>query len=193
MHIRAFLAAEVAADIGAQAKQVIAQLSDGTRDVKWVDPTSLHLTFKFFGETDPRDIYRISKTVQTVIASFDPFMINVQGVGAFPDLRRPRTIWAGIATGADELVQLQSALDKALLAEGFPCERRRFHPHVTLGRLRDGRGAGQLVDGLNAVRESVFGAMQLHELVLFSSELQRSGPIYTPLATIPLGRDAPES
>ena len=106
MHIRAFLAAEVAADIGAQAKQVIAQLSDGTRDVKWVDPTSLHLTFKFFGETDPRDIYRISKTVQTVIASFDPFMINVQGVGAFPDLRSamagmaPESVTSAPAGGA---------------------------------------------------------------------------------------------
>jgi hypothetical protein len=63
----------------------------------------------------------------------------------FPDARRPRTLWIGVTRGQPELVRLQTAIERVLAKRGFRKENRAFHPHLTIGRIREsGPAMGEL-------------------------------------------------
>ena len=161
---------------------------DGMRDenrfVKWVEPDEMHFTLKFFGDIDDRGVLDITRVMNQVGGAFEAFGVEVFGLGAFPDTARPRTIWAGIREGVDELQRLQRTLDEKLQQIGFPRDPRRFTPHLTLGRVRGEADFGDLPGHLESARETPLGNMEIDELVLFSSELQRRGAEYTRLATV---------
>jgi 2'-5' RNA ligase len=187
--IRAFLAVKSSPEVRQSAQRVIAEFAEvplGGSKVKWVEPEQSHITIKFFGDIAPEATSAICRNVQSVLEDVESFQIDVKGVGAFPDLRRPRTIWAGVDQGADRMVDLATRIEAAMEPLGYPREHRRFHPHLTLGRLR-GRGvAAELGDRISDLADSPFGRIQVTELVLLSSELARSGPVYNRMATLPL-------
>lgn len=159
-------------------------MRDGNRSVKWVEPEEMHFTLKFFGNVDDRGVLDITRVMHQVGEDFESFEVEVFGLGAFPDTARPRTIWAGVREGAEELYRLQRALDDRLEKVGFTRDPRRFQPHLTLGRVRGEADFGALPGHLATAREASLGSMEIDELVLFSSELQRRGPEYTRLATV---------
>jgi 2'-5' RNA ligase len=97
----------------------------------------------------------------------------------------PRIVWAGVLAGADELGALQAALEAALIARGIPREGRAFHPHVTLARARDRRGARGLAGRLEG-RGPVFGEVRVTALHLMRSELDPRGARYSILTEAPL-------
>jgi len=186
MKIRSFLAIELAKELTASAKELIRNLSPVGASVKWVESDGMHLTLKFFGEIEELKTYEISKAVSDVVAELEPFEFRVEGVGAFPDVTRPRTIWVGVSEGSDALCRLQAQLDSALGDLGFPPERRRFHPHLTLGRIRERGDQASLVSELQELQSYDCGSSRVEQVVFFRSELHRRGPVYTKLATCTL-------
>src|SRR6516164_3373917 len=75
-------------------------------DVKWVEPENLHLTLLFLGEVDQRDLTPVCRAVSDSAAGLAAFPISVEHAGAFPNVRRPRTLWVGVGTGAQEVTAL---------------------------------------------------------------------------------------
>lgn len=185
--LRTFIAAEVSDEIRSQTERVVDQLASPEDGVNWVSSDNLHLTFKFLGEVPDVRLHEICRSMASVTADFPPILFECGGVGAFPDLARPRTLWVGVSSGGEALELLHRALEDAMADLRFPREHRRFHPHLTIGRLRDSRRAAGLADRLQAVDESHFGSAVITQLVLFSSQLTRSGPIYTPVGRAKLG------
>src|SRR5439155_9603340 len=113
------------------------QLGQAGTPVKWVEPENLHVTLLFLGEVDAREVLEVCKTVQRTAAVIAPFAIDVRGVGCFPNLRRPRTLWVGVGDGSAKMVGLHDALEGPLLQLGcYRREDRGFTPHVTLGRTK---------------------------------------------------------
>ncbi len=184
--IRCFLAVDLADELAAAVAPVIAQLALTTDGVKWVAAQDMHLTFKFFGDIEELETYGIAKAVLDVVRAAPAFEICLTGIGAFPAIDRPRTIWAGITQGSDTLLALQASIDKALQRLGYPRERRQFHPHITLGRVRHKAQQDELAAALRGLATYECGSAQVEELLLFRSELFRAGPQYTVLATCPL-------
>lgn len=180
---RCFLAVPIPPDICAMASKWVGTVGPGARGVKWVAPEDMHLTLKFFGGVDDRGVFEISRAIQELARDREMFSVEVHGLGAFPDIDRPRTIWAGIGEGREDLLNLQQQLDASLEALGFTRERRRFSPHLTLGRVRGEADFGELPERLRMGAELPLGAMEIEELTLFSSELHRHGPEYTRMAT----------
>jgi 2'-5' RNA ligase len=86
------------------------------------------------------------------------------------------------------MVAIQKQLEKEFERIGFPPEDRSFHPHLTLGRMRSNRGKDELVRGMERYREEEFGSFQVEKVILFKSDLRPTGPIYTALREIKLGR-----
>ena len=154
-------------------------------DVRWVRPEHLHLTLKFLGDVDLRDIPDVCNAVAQAAASVPPFNLRIAGAGAFPSLDRPRTVWLGADEGVEEMQALHDQIDTALAGLGYRAEQRRFRPHLTIGRARSADRA--LADALEKNAEYVAGVIDVDEVVTFSSELERSGPIHEPLASAPLG------
>jgi len=104
-------------------------------------------------------------------------------------VRRPQAIWVGVSEGSREMEQLARAVQQATATQGFAAEERPFRAHLTLGRVKAQRAPVELVEALEAEPAgAVVGRMCAAEVVLMRSELRRSGPTYTPLATFPLRR-----
>jgi hypothetical protein len=93
-------------------------------------------------------------------------------------------VWAGIdepAGGAGPIAELASRIDVAMAGLGFARETRAFHPHVTLGRLREIR---PLRDVVLPVTEQMFGDTRIDAITLFESETKSSGSVYRDVARI---------
>lgn len=136
--VRSFIAIE----LPQQVTQGLAKLQESLlqftpKGVKWVDPAGIHLTIKFLGEVPSNQISLISTNLAEVAKGIKAFSLGVEGLGVFPDSRRPRVVWVALIGDVDELVQLQQAVDSALSPLGFKKENRPFVPHLTLARLRD--------------------------------------------------------
>lgn len=186
--VRTFVAVEMSPEVRAKAHQLIARLAATSAKVKWVDPRDMHLTLKFLGDVDMLEIPRVCQAVEAAVRDLPPFDVQVQGAGAFPEPSRPRTLWLGVRQGAEELAILHDCLEQALAPLGFRREPRRFHPHLTLGRVRSvpPGGAGDLAGLLAQHRDDFAGASDVSEVVVYSSELRRDGPKYEVLSTAEL-------
>jgi 2'-5' RNA ligase len=184
---RTFIAVEVAAGVRARAAELIDCLRGATK-VSWVAPANMHITLKFLGDQPDEAVAAICQAVREGAASVEPFEFSTQGAGAFPDLRRPRTLWLGVTHGLDGFRRLHAAIDAALARQRFPKDRQQFRPHLTIGRVRaSGPGVRQLGEALHAVQDFDGGPTVVDEVTVFGSELAPSGPTYDVLARAPLG------
>ncbi|MGH7645253.1 MAG: RNA 2',3'-cyclic phosphodiesterase [Gemmatimonadales bacterium] len=155
--------------------------------LRWVRPDGIHLTLKFLGETADQRAPELRSALARVAgdsggasAPARPLAVALGGFGAFPDVERPRVVWAGVA-GDPALELLQHGLEREFAPLGFPTEARAFRPHVTLARAtRDARPADFARAGLDAV----LGTLEFAETVvietldLMRSELGRDGAVY---------------
>lgn len=186
--IRTFIAVAISADVRAAAADLIDDLRGAGAEVKWVEPRNLHITLKFLGDVDSGQIHQVCQTVEQAVADAAPFEFEVRGAGAFPNTRRPRTVWLGIGEGSREIVALNGRIVPPLQKLGFPKEARRFEPHLTIGRVRRGGPAVAELGELIAERgDLAIGRTHVAEVIAFCSRLSRSGPTYEALARAPLG------
>jgi 2'-5' RNA ligase len=185
---RTFIAVEALDEVQTSALGVIDRLRGAAAGVKWVAPDNLHWTLQFLGDLDDREMAEVCLRTVRVAARHAPFELAALGVGAFPSIQRPRTLWLGAGEGAAEFCALQADIEAALRELGFRGEGRAFVPHLTLGRAanRAGAGASLLTDRLAPLADFDGGRMSIDEVLVFASELGRDGPAYTVLAHAPL-------
>ncbi|MEE9603009.1 MAG: RNA 2',3'-cyclic phosphodiesterase [Thermoguttaceae bacterium] len=182
--VRTFVAVEIDSAIRSQIGCLIELLRDSGADVKWVDPKNQHLTLKFLGDVASGEIPRVCEMVQQAATGVKPFELEIRGAGAFPNASRLRTLWLGSGQGEEEMIDLQGRIDKQLGKLSFRPDRRRFHPHLTIGRVRrGGPGLAELAKMLAAEADFAAGTIKVNKVLVFSSQLQRDGPIYEVLAT----------
>jgi 2'-5' RNA ligase len=187
--VRCFIAVELPDEVKAGLKELQAQLKSGRQaQVKWVDPYSIHLTLKFLGGVDGARIGPITAAMEEASQGIPPFSLKVEGLGAFPNLRRVQVVWVGVSGEVDRLAALQQRLESNLAQLGFAPEKRRFTPHLTLARVRDRasagerEGLGQLIAGTKFEAHSFpVGAVSL-----MRSQLTRERAIYSRLSTAEL-------
>ena len=190
--IRAFIAVPLTSTIIEQLADVQRRLKRGCPEqaVRWVKPENVHLTLFFLGDILPERQAPIEAALSVVARHARPLTFSVQGVGAFPNLNRPRVIWVGLQEPAGQLALLHRAVNEAMANVGFRPEDRRFSPHLTLGRIRrrasreDAQAVGE------AVRRAEVGHLgdaPVEEMILFRSVLKSSGAEYTPLARFAIG------
>jgi len=177
--IRTFVAVEINTAVREQTEQLIKRLQTAPVDVKWVEPRNLHLTLKFLGDVAAEETVRVCHAVARTAEQVAPFELELCGAGAFPNAQRPRTLWLGTGSGRELLETLHQRLESALRKLGFRRESRRFHAHLTLGRVRHGGPrTAELGELLRQYADYAAGRTTIRELVTFSSQLGRAGPTY---------------
>ena len=149
-------------------------------NLKLVERENIHLTLKFLGDVRAGLVPEVADLVSGT--SFEPFRMALRGVGVFPNLRRPRVVWAGVTEGAGELSEVFGGLEQRLVELGFKPEGRPFSPHITIARVRSGRNRDRLVEEVLALEGTDFGAHEVRHVKLKKSVLTPRGPIYTDLA-----------
>lgn len=182
--LRTFIAIEIPTEIQKILGQIQLQLKDTGADIKWVQPSHIHLTLKFLGEIPENKVPIVTKTLEKIIPSFSRFSIELKQLGAFPRIDQPKIIWIGIEKGRDETIKLANTLEEALFQEGFPKEERSFSPHLTLGRQRSTTHADKISKKIKDFQAHQELTPVIHSVVLFQSTLTPQGPIYSPLAKI---------
>ena len=155
--------------------------------VSWVKAENLHYTLRFLGEVGEDGARRAGEAAVEAAASAPAFDCALGGLGAFPNPGRARVIWIGMSTGAESLVALAAALDRALVRRGFAAPDRPFSPHLTLGRVREPRANwSQALHGAPAL-EGPLAGFKVDRLSVVESTLSPLGSIYRVRVEAPLG------
>ena len=179
--IRCFVAIEIPASIQASLQSVQTDLQAQIHKASWTKPGNFHLTLKFLGDVRPEAINDISDTIQRVTDTHPSFSIAFGGIGGFPNLARPRVIWMGVKQGASTVSRLAKTVNRELTHLGFSTDTR-FHPHLTLARLRTATNLEPLKNIPRKYDTIVGGSMRVNEITLMQSQLHPNGAIYMPLS-----------
>lgn len=187
--IRTFIAVEVGAEIVRQATALQTRLARSDAAVKWVSPHQLHITLLFLGDVEERHLISLCRVVEEQAAAVPEFTLEIQGLGAFPSLRRPKVLWVGVRQGADQLRELHQRIEEPLTESGlYRPEDREYTPHLTLGRLRQEPHGRFFASEIAREIDVHLGRVSVTDVVVMSSELRREGPEYALLSRARLGR-----
>jgi 2'-5' RNA ligase len=165
--------------------EVQSQLNELLTGIRWVSLENLHFTLKFLGDVEEKKIGPIADGLFQALRFTSPFRVTGRGIGVFPDIRRARVLWVGLAgRGLESLAQ---EVDSAVEPYGFSREKRAFMPHLTIGRWRKygGRSEG-LEQELERRKDQDFGESRVQEVVFLQSLLNPQGAVYSPLQVIRL-------
>ena len=184
--MRCFLAIELPEGIRHRLQALQQELCELDGSVRWAGPEQMHLTLKFLGEVRDEGLAEVCAAARAAAATQEPFRLEIRGTGCFPPHGPPRVLWAGVQGDLAVLQDLQQRCEELIGPLGYPPEARSFSPHLTLGRVREGRSV-PAIRGLLADRGDFFaGHFTASVLTLFESQLRRGGSLYTPLAHLPL-------
>jgi RNA 2',3'-cyclic 3'-phosphodiesterase len=192
---RVFIAIAVPEPLERELTRLQAELAPAVPGFRWTLALPCHLTLAFVGDVPNDDLDSIHHVTAAAAESVDPFDIEITGLGAFPSPRRPRVIWAGVtAPNLKPLFDLQGTLVKSLARIGHRPDDDRFHPHVTLGRIKhQRRGPGDLTGLVERHRSWSAGQCTVAEIQVFASTLAPGGSVYTVLSRGPLRAKKTES
>lgn len=152
-------------------------LNGGLPGARWIARQNLHLTLRFLGDAEQaqaEDLIEALERLHLAVAT-----IQIAGLGLFGDRRRQQQLYADIQQDP-ELTRLNQKIEQMAQRTGFEPEGRRFHPHVTLARMRnpDKRRLGQY---LEANGQFAMQPFQTTGFTLFRSHLSSEGAMYEPL------------
>lgn len=151
----------------------------GNEKITWVDPSNIHLTLAFLGDTEEERIKVAAIMLKQKCSGFGEFDFSLSGVGVFKDFRDPRVIWLGINESA-KLTRLYEEIKIGLKDTGSQIEDRAFRPHITIGRIKFIRNIEALKDAIERYRDTEIQKVIVNEVILYESILKPSGPVYKP-------------
>jgi len=187
-NIRTFICIEIPASIRERIDGLQRTLGQIDAQVSWTKPSNIHLTLKFLGDVEGSRIERVGKAVERAATAISPFEVEVSGAGCFPSPRSPRVLWVGLSVVPEPLIQLYASIEVELSREGLPREKRKFSPHLTIGRIRTPHNSALVAEALIATgfTPETFDAT---EVIVMRSDLKPTGSIYTRQAVISFIRD----
>ncbi|MBK7172072.1 MAG: RNA 2',3'-cyclic phosphodiesterase [Bacteroidales bacterium] len=171
----------------AEFMEVFNQIRSGLRHerIKWVEPENIHLTLKFFGETDEKRIPGIKEALQLAVSRSESTVIKINKAGIFGSRYDPRVIWFGIDINEalqNTAGQVLDALEKA----GWEKDRQNFVPHLTIGRIKELKDKDLFQEEIQKYRNRFIQEQAINEIHLYESILRKEGPLYLKIATFQL-------
>jgi len=175
--MRLFIATPLNEAVEQKLAEIISRLKNVGGPVKWVTPANIHLTIKFLGETDEGLKGQLIDIIDKVVLETKSADFTISRLGGFPNLNRPRVIWAGLEGDKTQLEKLASEVDNRVHQLGWDKETRGFKAHLTLGRVRNPQGTPELAEFIKNYKVETI-PLKFDRLVLFKSTLTPGGPIY---------------
>ncbi len=137
---RVFLAIPLHEIFHLEIDRILEPLRRKVPGVSWGRTEQIHLTLHFFGSLPAADIDRIDASMKKIAACFSSLELTLKGIGGFPSLKRPDTLWLEVGNKEDRLLSLQKAIQKEVRTLGFKVESCSFRPHATIGRVQKRSG-----------------------------------------------------
>lgn len=178
--VRAFLSIDIEdQSLLSQVQNIQQKLDLSAAKMKIVKSENIHFTLLFFGDTPLTRVDQIRASLERI--KITPFEIEIAGVGAFPNRRRPRIIWIGVAQNASKILSLKDEIDSSLLELDYQPEKRKYTPHATIARVRHVNDSKRIADNLEYLGDEVIGTMIVRKVKMMKSTLTPSSPIYDTL------------
>ena len=186
---RTFIALELNEALQRFLGEIISQISQELPNLRWVDPTGIHLTLAFLGElTDEQLVAAIGASEEAAQKAI-PFEYRLKGLGIFGSTHQTRVIWMGVEDlpsgkiQGSPLQQLHRVLTRKLELRGFEIEKRPFSPHLTLARIKQPLSPDEQQRLQRLLHSRLAGSSsavyQVNNLCVMKSELSRAGAKYT--------------
>ena len=185
--MRLFVALQLSAEVRATFATLLGELRRTDSKPRWVQPENLHITLKFIGHVADDKLPLICNALAAIPVP-PPIAIESNGLGFFPNARRPTVIWAGMAP-LPEVAALAGRIDNALVVCGVPPETRPFAPHLTLARLKETRLSDALRAQIENAQNRSFCKQTVREFHLIESKLKSTGAEYTTLRSFPFAAE----
>lgn len=176
--MRAFIAIEIDSMVKKKIISMIHHFKKVSSRVKWVKPEALHLTLKFLGNIDEIEADKLKNIMDKISNEHPCFDLSCSGIGTFPlKSRNPKVIWVGIENNSF-VKGVYEDIEKEAERIGFSREKRNFHPHLTLGRVKKKPEIQKLLPELERTKDNHFGITKVDKLTLFKSTLTPQGSVY---------------
>jgi 2'-5' RNA ligase len=180
--LRLFVAVDVPKAVLEELEATIAPRRADVSAARWAPLENQHVTLKFLGNVDAELFDDVVQACRDAAAATESADVRVDGLGAFPNARRARVLWAGLQDEKETLSGLAGSLDGALAPLGFEPEKRAFTPHLTLARLRVPGDVTSITNGLT-FRSDLVPVREFH---LYRSRLSPKGARYEVLESFAL-------
>ncbi|MEO0091613.1 MAG: RNA 2',3'-cyclic phosphodiesterase [candidate division WOR-3 bacterium] len=178
--IRSFIAIEIPEKIRDKIMEFVGKFQQQDYDVRWVKYENLHLTLCFLGNVSKDFLHKATDKLSAIVTTQKSFELSLKNFGAFPSLRSPRVIWIGVEKGGNELIDLQAKIESTMAEIGYKPEERRFHPHLTIGRVKK-----RIDNDIIFTTQYNSGVFLVNSITLFKSILTPDGPIYEKIHEFP--------
>ncbi len=179
--MRTFISVELPDEVKGKIGEFIKELDDAEMKVKWVKKDNLHLTLKFLGWVEDKNLDKLIRSTEKAVSNSGSFKVSFRGTGTFPPClpagregKNPRVVWVGTEEGGDELCDLADRLSKI----GSRREKREFKAHLTIGRVKEKKGVDKLLKKLERFKDIKFGEATVDRIFIMKSTLTSKGPIY---------------
>ena len=181
--VRVFCSIELRAALRTLVTEHISRLRRELPDTRasWEKDDKLHVTLKFLGEISRDKVALVTKAASEAISGISPLELKLAGAGVFVSRGMPKVLWLGIEEQSGQLAQLHGRLESACEDLGFERERRPFHPHLTIARIRETSGARDLASAHRAIG---FEAQdfRVSELLVMRSDLAPEGSSHSEIS-----------
>jgi len=187
---RLFIAMAAPEAVRVEIEKARAEMCRALREARitWTRREQFHMTLKFLGDIEASRLGQLAVALRGACRGFGALDLRAEGVGCFPDLRRPRVIWVGVREEREQLIKLVRAVGNAVADFTMETREERFAGHVTLGRVKDLQRpeSEELARTVNPITQRSFGQWRADTIEIMRSELSPQGPRYTELLKIPL-------
>ncbi len=168
-------------EIGEAAKKSMVPKSG----VRWIKPDHFHVTLHFLGDQGDHVLPVLFKLLESAAAVTSVFPLAFGGLGAFPNLKKPRVLFVPVTRGMEDLIQLTQKISESLKKAGILAAENEFYGHVTLGRVKILKGISKTVQSLQTNIPARLAVTRATGITLFKSELTPEGSNYQVLKEFP--------
>ena len=181
---RLFVAVPISPEISGNLRPLTDALRQVKGDFSFVSLNNAHITLKFLGEVEEKQIPSIIQKLGEIASGHTSSSLSVSGVGVFPSLERINVIWVG--ANSSEMVALMKDVENVL---GYirKNEHRDEIPHITLARVKSAKNKEEIWKTILKYGDTYFGTMTVERMVLFESNLTPQGPVYSIVQEFRLG------
>lgn len=183
---RLFFAVPLPSPTKAPIEALLPEISRSIPEARIAAAAGWHLTLAFLGKVRPESAADVVKVGETAVAGLSPAQLHLEGAGGFPNTRRARVLWAGVAGDVDVLASLALTLAVESRRAGLRFEERELHPHLTLARLHRPAPLPEPIVERIAEAAASSPPWRARELCCYRSTLTRGGARYQVVRSFPL-------
>ena len=190
---RLFVALELPRALRESIAGLLAPLRAVSSPVKWERTDKLHVTLRFIGDTPGERVPLLVSGLRRASEEItEAFTVRFSSTGFFPPNRHPKVLWIGLTEGNNPLIRLHTVIERELLSLGMEQADRRFHPHITVGRIRNQVPSSRLLEEFEKLTLHS-DPVKVEEFVLMKSELRPDTSVYSVLERFPIGKASPKT